>query len=309
MRQVQCKKCGGLYVVIAEDEAYQIIAEANARSVARGLVPNATMDSFFKCFHCSAPSISFVNAPDHEVLAGCALAPVVIAVPNRQQGTGNTRDQRNASKTINKQNPSAVYEDTSGRTYLNVPYETREFAKRHGASFDKILRTWYVQGEVPLELTNFLPQEPRVRAHVVAPVCPRCGCSTVLRTETKDGSWFYGCSGYRTTRCRGTVDYDNRLAAIGVDGDTSAIASLRRIAYEKSEKPSKHIPLKAQLDVSHQEAIAELAKLGVNVFGDQIKFMGWLVGPKRTFDGKTPTQEMQTLEGCERVKQLLLGLQ
>lgn len=41
-----------------------------------------------------------------------------------------------------------------------------------------------------------------VQAHSSAPACPRCGQAMVLRTSRKDGSQFWGCSGY--PKCRGT---------------------------------------------------------------------------------------------------------
>ena len=105
MRQVKCIKCGGLYVVISEDEAQRTIDTANNNSVARGVVPSASMESFLMCFHCNAPSCSFVDAPQQDVPPGCTLAPVVIA------------DAVAHKQTAAPASPQS--DDVSGRTYLN----------------------------------------------------------------------------------------------------------------------------------------------------------------------------------------------
>jgi hypothetical protein len=42
------------------------------------------------------------------------------------------------------------------RTYLHVPYNDKELAKSHGARWDMDMRQWYVRGEVPEELQEFL---------------------------------------------------------------------------------------------------------------------------------------------------------
>ena len=37
------------------------------------------------------------------------------------------------------------------------------------------------------------------------PPCPRCNAATVLRRNSYKGSWFYGCSRFRSGQCRGSV--------------------------------------------------------------------------------------------------------
>jgi hypothetical protein len=289
MRQVKCIKCGGLYVVVSENEAQQAIDAANTKSVARGVVPSASMESFLMCFHCNAPSTSFVDAPLQDVPPGCSLAPIVIVAPA---------------------SPSHQSGDISGRTYLNIPYEMLAYAKLHGVIFDKIRHQYFVIGGVPLELMNFLPrQAQQTRPRVLAPDCPRCGYHTVLITETKNGGWFYGCSRYRTTGCKGSVDYEKHLSSIGVDGDISAIRALQKMSNDEVVKLHEKGPASTQLDKEHQEAIVEIARLGIDVLGNQNKFISWIVGPKLTLQGKTPTEDMRTREGCERVKALLLSMQ
>ena len=184
------------------------------------------------------------------------------------------------------------------------------YGKQYGAIFDKIRCQYYVIGAVPLQLINFLPRQvQRARPHVLAPDCPRCGYHTVLITETKDGSWFYGCSRYRVAGCKGSVDYEKHLANIGVDGDISAIKALQRMSSDEVVKGHRKEPARTQLDKEHQQLIVDIARLGVDVLGSQNKFIGWIAGPKLTLKGKNPTEEMRTLEGCERVKALLLSMQ
>jgi len=39
--------------------------------------------------------------------------------------------------------------------YLNIPYDNRDIAKRHGARWDAIAKKWYVRGMVPATLTKY----------------------------------------------------------------------------------------------------------------------------------------------------------
>lgn len=55
------------------------------------------------------------------------------------------------------------------KVFLNVPYEQREMAKRHGARWDNDRRSWYVTGEVPKALQPYAgPPEAKLR--VLLPV-------------------------------------------------------------------------------------------------------------------------------------------
>ncbi|MBN3813661.1 replication initiator protein A [Paraburkholderia sp. Ac-20347] len=42
------------------------------------------------------------------------------------------------------------------RTYLSIDYDKREHAKRHGGLWDKVRLKWYVLGDVPAELLNYV---------------------------------------------------------------------------------------------------------------------------------------------------------
>ncbi|MBB3005325.1 plasmid replication initiation protein [Paraburkholderia tropica] len=42
------------------------------------------------------------------------------------------------------------------RTYLSIDYDKREHAKRHGGLWDKTRQKWYVLGDVPAELLNYV---------------------------------------------------------------------------------------------------------------------------------------------------------
>lgn len=60
--------------------------------------------------------------------------------------------------------------------YLSVPYANKDFAKSHGAKWDKDRRQWYYPGdELPAELRGFTSSvyDPDTKKTFYR--CPRCG--------------------------------------------------------------------------------------------------------------------------------------
>lgn len=46
------------------------------------------------------------------------------------------------------------------RTYLNIDFDKKDHAKRHGAQWDVQRKSWYVLGDVPAELVNYVAPDP-----------------------------------------------------------------------------------------------------------------------------------------------------
>ena len=63
-----------------------------------------------------------------------------------------------------------------------------------------------------------------------------------------------------------------------------------------------------KVDDSLRLAISEIASLAVAQLGGIGAANQWLGTPKASLGGKRPIQEMQSVAGCERVKQLLIHI-
>ena len=44
------------------------------------------------------------------------------------------------------------------KTYLNVPYAQKDYAKAHGAKWDREMKKWYVESDVPNSVPATLVQ-------------------------------------------------------------------------------------------------------------------------------------------------------
>lgn len=69
----------------------------------------------------------------------------------------------------------------AGGTYLNVPFEQRELAKRHGAKWNPNKKQWYIPPgvELPKEIEHFSP-------NYVAPKSPVSGLSSLKQKKTQN---------------------------------------------------------------------------------------------------------------------------
>lgn len=47
------------------------------------------------------------------------------------------------------------------RVYLSIDFDTKDYAKRHGARWDTTLKSWYILGEVPDALRNYVSTQPK----------------------------------------------------------------------------------------------------------------------------------------------------
>ncbi len=201
-------------------------------------------------------------------------------------------------------------ESDGTRTYLNVEDGMHEYAKRHGASFDKQRQQWFVIGEVPPELVNLVPKQPNKPAnHIVAPACPRCGFHTVKLPNKKDGSMFWGCSQYRVSGCRGSVDYEEYLDTLGTKNSKSIIEALQPDVPEHINPTQAKRYGIAEVTPAVRAEIAEIATFAQKVFRSPQQSERWLTSPKVGLQGRTPIESMKSLDGCRQVKALILECQ
>lgn len=58
---------------------------------------------------------------------------------------------------------------------LNVPYDQKDLAKRHGAKWDHDLKKWYLDSDtVPEALKDFVPFEPWTKENFKGAWCDAC---------------------------------------------------------------------------------------------------------------------------------------
>lgn len=286
MQKRKCLACGTIHLELDEATGQRYISRAMSASENSGLSPDQILEVDRKCHVCSAPSDEFVDAQSEDAPSGRSIPVVVRSTPAQASAEG-------AAELT--------------RTELIVPSEMGPYAKKHGATFDQVSARYFVIGEVPSELVNFLPRERREKAHIQPPTC-RCGLHTRLITNTKSGSWFYGCSNY--PHCRQTVDYEKHLRDIGSSGDMSAVSALSKEPEPKRSRGKALVSetVKSGYPIEYQSEMADLVRVGVEVLGSQTQLLKWLSGPKVSLEGQAPTELMKTVEGCRKVKSVLLLL-
>ena len=93
------------------------------------------------------------------------------------------------------------------QTILRIPAAHRKYAVETGARNDPEQRVWYVNGEIPPTLADYVPTTRRARDYTqeTVPSCPSCGRAMIWIDADIP---FWGCSRYRNVGCRG-----NRRAA------------------------------------------------------------------------------------------------
>lgn len=193
-------------------------------------------------------------------------------------------------------------------TKLFVTVDNYALAKRFGAKLDEVSGEWFVNGDVPPELVNLtVPAVPRIREPERAPPCPLCGALTIKRRRKSDKLPFWGCSRYYVTKCSGIVSYDYYLEcenenAVSVGGALESAAT-----RERSTAP-RTAPSNPRVDNSLRLAISEIASLATTQLGGSGAANRWLARSRTSLAGKTPIQEMQSIAGCERVKEILIHI-
>ncbi len=191
-------------------------------------------------------------------------------------------------------------------TYLEVRLDAESHAKRFGAQRDSFGR-WYVTGQVPNELLNYLPRKASRRIDEVAPECPICR-ATMRKEISRSGNPYWVCTERRTTGCAGWLDYVKYLEkvvplpALGELASAqveSLVSELSSLESPKGRGRTKH-PL--------HERWLDIVTLAFAVLGNQRQVMRWMTQPKLALGQKTPILILGTAEGCDMVEHLLRKL-
>jgi hypothetical protein len=196
-------------------------------------------------------------------------------------------------------------EFSSRRTYLYTDDDVDvELAKSHGARYDRSREKWYVDGMVPKELADIAISSPTQKPPpVVAPLCPKCGSYTI-KIDGKKGL-FFGCSKFRQTGCKGSVDFDRYVENIGLP-----IKSVGQVLNLQPSKQSEKVELEVHISIAKlkPELVAEINKveqLCKNQFSSRAELEKWLNTPKVALKSKTPTDFLKTVNGCKIVAKLI----
>lgn len=79
-------------------------------------------------------------------------------------------------------------------------------------------------------------------------------------------------------------------------------------AATRARPISNQTPSNPKVDDSLRLAISEIASLAAAQLGGNGAANQWLGTPKASLAGRRPIQEMQSVAGCDRVKQLLIHI-
>jgi hypothetical protein len=193
-------------------------------------------------------------------------------------------------------------------TYLNVPRDAEAHAKRFGAQRDAS-GNWYVIGEVPGELLNYLPKQPNRHFHDVPPGCPVCG-SGMRKSIDRSGNLYWVCMARFRTGCRGQIDYIDyldRVAPVSAVGDF-----LPKLAgpllLPGGNTPHAQSGLDRRMPHPLRERWVRIVKLAFEILGNDRQVMCWLSKAKVALGGKPPIQMLGTKRGCDAVQRLLSEL-
>lgn len=182
------------------------------------------------------------------------------------------------------------------RIRLNVTEAVKEFAKLHGAVFDKVEKVWYVEGEVPWQLNELVDPEVRQRNFQSenGPKCNLCDCHTVLKVNSKTGDQFWSCARFPACRGSRSWDYNASIHAVDLLATDESPSFTSPVSSEK-----KKIPLEVQ------DKAEKITAQAVELFGGMGPAMRWLEMPKAGLQQKAPLEVMNDFSGCEEVERLL----
>jgi ssDNA-binding Zn-finger/Zn-ribbon topoisomerase 1 len=184
---------------------------------------------------------------------------------------------------------SSIESDVLKRTVLDVPAAQARFAEDRGAEYDAHLHVWYVDGDIPIELAEYVPSILRSRDYTseVVPSCPRCHSRMVLRF-TNIAEDFWGCSNF--PRCRGARSGDYDVA--------QKTNPHHKPPFSSSEPGDEASP---ELRVEQERLLAFVKQCLPN--GPEM--LRWLNFPRHRFDGKNAISMLKSREGCDKVDSLL----
>lgn len=191
-------------------------------------------------------------------------------------------------------------------TYLEVRPDAESHARRFGAKRNSAGK-WYVAGQVPNELLNYLPGKTERSMFEPSPECPVCW-SSMRKEITRSGNLHWICTQLNQPDCPGRLDYADyleRMVPLPVLGE-QALAQVESLVLALSppevttdSKRTKH-PLNKRWEY--------IVTLAFRVLGNERQVMRWMTQPKLSLGRKTPMQALGTAKGCGEVKRLLREL-
>lgn len=175
--------------------------------------------------------------------------------------------------------------------YLLITSATEEYAKEYGAQFDR-KRGWYVVGEVPVELEEFLIRSPRKRTENITVYCPQCGGQMKLK-KSRAGNIFWSCMLY--PKCRGSRNVEDT----GVDSEAKPIAEI--VEPKTVNKNGANVEIKNGAEAE----IAQIVALALKELGSNGNVEAWFSSPKVALNGKRPFDVIRSAAGRKLLLKLL----
>ena len=77
-REYKCPKCGWVHAAISLSDAAAQVATANEYSKFKCKLQTASMDDYWHCFKCGAPTDGCVLAGLNDAPSGCTIQGVVV---------------------------------------------------------------------------------------------------------------------------------------------------------------------------------------------------------------------------------------
>jgi len=198
---------------------------------------------------------------------------------------------------------------------VEITPAVEDFAKRHGAYFDKGLREWVVEGEVPPELESFVQKATRMRDYVAerVPQCSVCGSRMILRPSARGEFW--GCTAFPRCRGRRSVEAENYESQDpeneGLRLDTEEFSEFEHETQPLFSSVTMPVSTRADARKLAGEDLGSLTRAqgiydrATQLFGDRHAAATWLKSPKVGLGHKRPVDVIQTAEGCNLVEKLL----
>jgi hypothetical protein len=181
------------------------------------------------------------------------------------------------------------------RTKLNVTQAVEKFTTEYGAYFDKASGEWFVDGDVPVELEEFVECKVRSRDYTseYVPQCDECGNRMITRTNSATGEPFWGCCTFPRCRCMKRFDID----AIKV-AQTLSVAKSSTREQEDNQELNK-VPEEIK------DRAGAIIRRAIELFCANAMALKWLNSPKFALGNKTPFQAMIDSNGCAVVERIL----
>lgn len=177
----------------------------------------------------------------------------------------------------------------TSQTILRIPHAHRQYAVENGARYDPKQGVWYVNGEVPPALSEYVPivRPARDDTRETVPHCSNCGRAMIwIDTDVP----FWGCARYRNAKCRNAHrpgDYTFHPLTTPVTPRTISDSSVQPSAL------ARKIHLTRILSLLHQHLQGNDA------------ILAWLNKCREQLDNKSALESMDTLEGFRRVEKLI----